>query len=427
MDDRVRLKVYYDGHILLQTSEGVKFVCDNPLDIVIPFTLSFEELKGIICEKMDFEISRRVSCILYRYPISVFGGFVQFQTKYVTDEASMQEMFSVYLESRSRVTFIEMYIEFEQSAADREIELEEYNSDSEEDFESNYEVVDPGGNEDEADEAMVADVADVANALANQQPFVEPSFMRSLDLDAMHAPEYPQYLNAELPLMPDGEFTVGMEFSSREAVIKAMKDYTIRRGVDYRVHESEPTTFYAKCTQYGAGCDWLIRDTRGQFANTRRVTSSYVSENEVFKVRECPSGVEYTVDLRQLRCDCGEFQVDRLPCRHVFACCANQRLDWQLYVHDVYKMDQIRRVYRVRFRPLGNPSTWPVYHGPRFVGNPFLRRVSKGRPRMTWFLNEMDTRMLRGPRRCKQCGAEGHSRSRCRHRAGPSNPGATTQ
>ncbi|XP_072082112.1 uncharacterized protein [Arachis hypogaea] len=63
----------------------------------------------------------------------------------------------------------------------------------------------------------------------------------------------------ELPLMPDGEFTVGMEFSSKEAVIKAMKDYTIHIGVNYRVHESEPTTFYAKCTQYGAGCDWLIR------------------------------------------------------------------------------------------------------------------------------------------------------------------------
>ncbi|XP_015954252.1 uncharacterized protein LOC107478630 [Arachis duranensis] len=43
-----------------------------------------------------------------------------------------------------------------------------------------------------------------------------------------------------------------------EAVIRAMKDYTIRRGVDYRVYESEPLTFYAKCTQYGSGCDWLI-------------------------------------------------------------------------------------------------------------------------------------------------------------------------
>ncbi|RYQ89461.1 hypothetical protein Ahy_B09g096091 isoform B [Arachis hypogaea] len=114
----------------------------------------------------------------------------------------------------------------------------------------------------------------------------------------------------------------------------------------------------------------------------------------------------------------GNIQVDRIPCRHVFACCANQRLDWQLYVHDVYKMDQVRRVYRARFRPLGNPSTWPAYTGPRFVPNPFLRRVTKGRPRMTRFLNEMDTRMLRPPRRCRQCGAEGHSRSRCRRSAG---------
>ncbi|XP_057723926.1 uncharacterized protein LOC130939878 [Arachis stenosperma] len=97
-----------------------------------------------------------------------------------------------------------------------------------------------------------------------------------------------------------------------------------------------------------------------------------------------------------------------------------QRLDWQVYVHDVYKMDQVRRVYRAWFRPLENPATWPAYHGPRFVGNPFLRRVAKGRPKMTRFLNEMDTRMLCRPRRCKQCSAEGQSRSRCCQGGGPS-------
>lgn len=85
-----------------------------------------------------------------------------------------------------------------------------------------------------------------------------------------------------------------------------------------------------------------------------------------------------------------------------------------MYVHDVYKMDQVRRVYRARFRPLGNPATWPAYNGPRFIPNPYLRQVTKGRPRMTHFLNEMDTQMLRRPRRCTLCGAEGHSRSRCR-------------
>ncbi|RYR16383.1 hypothetical protein Ahy_B04g073393 [Arachis hypogaea] len=116
-------------------------------------------------------------------------------------------------------------------------------------------------------------------------------------------------------------------------------------------------------------------------ANQRTAGNIQVScfdiQNEVFKVHECPNGVEYAMDLCRQRCDCGEF--------------------------------------RARFRPLGNPTTWSVYHGLRFVGNLFLRQVSKYQPRMTHFLNEMDTRMLRDPKRCKQCGVEGYSRSRCRH------------
>ncbi|RYR68313.1 hypothetical protein Ahy_A03g014811 [Arachis hypogaea] len=71
-------------------------------------------------------------------------------------------------------------------------------------------------------------------------------------------------------------------------------------------------------------------------------------------------------------------------------------------------MDQVRMVYRARFRPLGNPTTWPAYN------------VIKGRPKMTCFLKEMDTHMLHGPRQCRQCGVEGHSRSRCRQSEGAS-------
>ncbi|XP_025625200.1 uncharacterized protein [Arachis hypogaea] len=661
--------------------------------------------------------------MVYIYPIPLFGGFMQYQTKYVSDEASMQEMFSMYFESRGQISVIE---------------LGRNDSDSEEEFESNYEAVAPEGEEDQGDGVVAPNVGDVANALANEDPFEEPSFMRVLDLEAMHAPEFPEYMSAEIPMVE----------IPREAVMMAVKDYTIRRGVDYRVYESEPLTFYAKCTQYGSGCDWLIRDHSKLDSNTiaeaikplveadpsikvksviaevqskfnytisyrkawlakqkavkkifggweasyealpiwfqamcnkepsaivhfetmsayqgdeevtdirvdgthlygkykgcllvavsqdgnnnivpiafaivegetsdawhfflsnlrqhvvtrdgvglisdrhesinaavarsngawspprafhmfcirhiesnflRKFTAPYLQKlvvnigysrtvreyeqryqrlrergeaytnwlnripreqyalaydggyrwghmttnlvecinsvlkgarnlpitalvkatfyrlnelftrkraeaesritaghvfsevvtsklnanqlacsniqvncfdrmNEVFEVREMPGGTEYAVDLRQQRCDCGEFQVDRIPCRHVFACCANQRLDWRVYVHEVYKMDQVRRVYRARFQPLGNPTTWPVYSGPRFVPNPNLRRVMKGRPRMTRFLNEMDTRMLRAPRRCRQCGAEGHSRSRCRRSAGvgPSNPG----
>ncbi|RYR13242.1 hypothetical protein Ahy_B04g070342 isoform E [Arachis hypogaea] len=529
---------------------------------------------------------------------------------------------------------------------------------------------------------MAPDVTEVANALANEVPFEEPSFMRVLDLEAMHVPEFPEYMTAEIPMVEDGEFRVGMEFSSREAVIKAVKDYSIRRSVDYRVFESEPLTFYAKCTQYGSGCDWLIRVSlisrrycwvirryNGSHTCTRATISQDHSKLDSITIAEAikplveadpslkvksviaeveskfnytvsyrkawlakqkavekifggwdasyealpiwfeamchkePSAVdgthlygkykgcllvavsqdgnnnivpiafaivegetsdawhfflsnlrqhvvtrdsvglisdrhesinaaversngawspprafhmfcirhiesnflrkfkapylqklvvnigysrtvrEYEVRYQRLRergeaytnwlnripreqyalafdggyrwghmttnlMECinsvlkdarnlpitalvkatfyrlnelftrkraeaesrinaghvfsdivtSKLHVDRIPCRHVFACCANQRLDWQLYVHDVYKMDQVRRVYRARFRPLGNPATWPAYNGPRFIPNPYLRRVMKGRPRMTRFLNEMDTRMLRRPR-----------------------------
>ncbi|RYR31792.1 hypothetical protein Ahy_B01g056703 [Arachis hypogaea] len=419
MDDRVLLKVYYFSQILLQTFEGVKFICENPLDIVIPFTISFEELKGVICEKIDSEMSRKISCILYRYPIPIFGGFVQFQTKYVTDEASMQEMFSMYIESCAQISFIGLYIKFEQSEVDRNIEWEDNNSDSEEELESNYKVVGPDRNEDQGDDTMAPNVTDVANVLTNEHPFEEPYFMRVLNLEAIHALEFSEYMNAvvvlvEIPIIADGEFAVGLKFSSKEAVIMATKDHTIRRGVDYRVYESEPLTFYAKCTQVSMisrkYC-WIIRryngshtctratisqdhskldsntiakDIRKCFASTNCITNfmtlklhanqlaseniqvnCFDRQNVVFEVREMPSVMEYDVDLRRQRCDCGEFQVDRISCRHVFACCANQPLDWQVYVHDVYKMDQVlRRVYRARFRPLGNPTTWPAYNGP---------------------------------------------------------------
>ncbi|RYR37958.1 hypothetical protein Ahy_A09g042887 [Arachis hypogaea] len=100
--------------------------------------------------------------------------------------------------------------------------------------------------------------------------------MWSLDLEAMHAPKFSQYINA------DGKFTVGVEFSSREAVIKVMKDYTIRRGVDYQVHKSEPTTFYAKCTQYSAGYDWLIRVSkisRKRYNGSHTCTRTTISQD----------------------------------------------------------------------------------------------------------------------------------------------------
>ncbi|XP_016164395.1 uncharacterized protein LOC107606906 [Arachis ipaensis] len=153
------------------------------------------------------------------------------------------------------------------------------------------------------------------------------------------------------------------------------------------------------------------------------VVHRFNRRNEVFEVREMPNGKVLVVDLARRTCDCGHFQVERLPCRHVIAYCANQRLNCQLYVHDVYRMTETHKVYRFEFVPLGDVETWPAYYGPTLVANPALRRTLKGRPKLTRYLNEMDSCDMRGPQICRLCGAQDHSRSRCPQRVRPSGAG----
>ncbi|RYQ84568.1 hypothetical protein Ahy_B10g103987 [Arachis hypogaea] len=184
----------------------------------------------------------------------MFGGFVQFQIKYFIDEVSIQEIFSIYFQTWSQVSLIEFLNNLKTIKISR---WEDYNNDSEEEFGSNYDIADPNKNKDKLDGSIEADMAKVANALINHYLFEELSFMHALNLDDMHALAFPKYLN---PLVvEDCEFSIGMEFSSREAMIMAIKDYTIHKSVDYRGYKSEPMTFYAKCMQYGTSCDSMIR------------------------------------------------------------------------------------------------------------------------------------------------------------------------
>ncbi|KAL4394298.1 hypothetical protein AHAS_Ahas02G0138000 [Arachis hypogaea] len=99
-------------------------------------------------------------------------------------------------------------------------------SESEEEYEGNYEVIDPNVHEDKEECIIELNVEDVANALASEHLFGEPSFIRTLDIKAMNAPKFPEYANT------DGEFVVEMEFHLREFVIKLVKYYTLHRGVD---------------------------------------------------------------------------------------------------------------------------------------------------------------------------------------------------
>ncbi|RYR76366.1 hypothetical protein Ahy_A01g000953 [Arachis hypogaea] len=61
--------------------------------------------------------------------------------------------------------------------------------------------------------------------------------MQILNLAVMNAPKFSEYANMGEGniVAEDGEFTVEIEFGSRESVISAIRSYTISRGVDYTI------------------------------------------------------------------------------------------------------------------------------------------------------------------------------------------------
>ncbi|RYR67017.1 hypothetical protein Ahy_A03g013234 isoform A [Arachis hypogaea] len=351
-----------------------------------------------------------------------------------------------------------------------DIDWEEDNNDSEEEFEANYEVDDENNDGDKVVNPMMQNEID---ALVNQHSFGIPSFMQTLDLAGMHVPKFLEYVNMGEGKVAaeDGDFSVGMEFGSRESVISAIKSYTISRGVDYIVYESKPQTFYVKCKGYGVECDWLIRANlirkkvqweirryNGEHMCTMGTISQYhgkldsdtivnairplIEAKPLIKVKsiitkdqsrsnyivsyyrawlEKPKLVAKIFDdwevfyqtlpiwlkamtakmsrhigsnflrrvkapyLHKLVVNIESFQrvgnivinqfdrhnemfeVERLTCCHALVCCSNQRLDWQIYVHDMYKMFEICKVYRGKFVSMGDPSTWARCEGVKVI------------------------------------------------------------
>ncbi|XP_016199284.1 uncharacterized protein LOC107640260 [Arachis ipaensis] len=105
------------------------------------------------------------------------------------------------------------------------------------------------------------------------QGFGEPdrveNAIRDDDSDQKPYPPHFSTLNLEaLGQQADGgatvrgfstEFQIGQSFQNKDKVVLSVKDYSIRRGVEYRVLESDHLKYHGKCKEFGKGCSWLIR------------------------------------------------------------------------------------------------------------------------------------------------------------------------
>ncbi|XP_057740188.1 uncharacterized protein LOC130957338 [Arachis stenosperma] len=91
-----------------------------------------------------------------------------------------------------------------------------------------------------------------------------PPHFSSLDLDAMRHPGVPGEAAGFGARDAEGsvgmtEFQVGQQFQDKDDALLSVKTYSIRRGVQYKVVESDYLRYVGKCSEFGNGCTWLIR------------------------------------------------------------------------------------------------------------------------------------------------------------------------
>ncbi|RYR75382.1 hypothetical protein Ahy_A02g010035 [Arachis hypogaea] len=263
MEGTTNIVVYHNGEVVRNTYEGVNFTCENMFSFVVSCSITIAELQYRLCQSIKVDIVNMVTNILYKSPVVVFGCLIQFEVMPIVDETSIQRIFCIYQKTQMQHPRIELYVEFEHIVAD-EVQHDPYvqddrgeaylgmNDDSNEEFEATYEAGDEDADDDVGGKA-VAETLVVPVTVS--QPMSVPPFMRSLNLDVMYAPKFSEYANIGVADLEDGEFRIRMEYGSRKSVIAAIRNYIIFRGVDYVVYESEPQMFYAKCKNYGRGCD----------------------------------------------------------------------------------------------------------------------------------------------------------------------------
>ncbi|KAL4322190.1 hypothetical protein AHAS_Ahas14G0185700 [Arachis hypogaea] len=109
---------YHNGEVIRNTYQGVCFACENMFLFVVPCTITFVELQYRLCQSIEADILKRVTNILYRNLVVVFGGLILFKVMLIVDKTSIQLMFHIHQQTQVQQPRIELYVEFEHIAAD---------------------------------------------------------------------------------------------------------------------------------------------------------------------------------------------------------------------------------------------------------------------------------------------------------------------
>ncbi|RYR28355.1 hypothetical protein Ahy_B01g052467 isoform D [Arachis hypogaea] len=293
--------VHHRGSIKRKTHSGVKFTDKDPLCIVVNPTTSYDDLVRSVLMKLGLEGVKRVKKFFYRIPVTILHDTVKYDCLTIGSDEDLQVMFlcrrqfsevrtpELLANSRAAVasSSVPVYEPAVQLVASPSfaVDLNDGVGDEVGSFDilpnalegvppvgvgdgvlgdADEDDVEPDTIEDDSGDEVGATGPALAGGGSSSGTQQYPPQFSSLDLDAMrhegvlgHAVGF----GARDAKGTAGltEFQVGQQFQDKDEALLSVKSYSIRRGVQYKVLESDHRRYVGKCSEFGNGCTWLIR------------------------------------------------------------------------------------------------------------------------------------------------------------------------
>ena len=127
----------------------------------------------------------------------------------------------------------------------------------------------------------------------------------------------------------------------------------------------------------------------------------------MFEVREA---VYRSVDVGNMTCSCGYWQLLRIPCKHACACIEKIRGDLYEYCDPCYRVESYKKTYDPIIYPMAtNSSTYTDYDLDEFIRAPDVR-AQPGRRKTARYPSQVEGSNTR----CSLCKRRGHNRRTCK-------------
>ncbi|KAH1081993.1 hypothetical protein J1N35_021754 [Gossypium stocksii] len=309
MDNQFFVCVYFDG-IILTTTVGCIFECQQQIEMRFNRNVSLDDMKGRINAKIVRRCGRRISKLFYKFPVST--DTIKFTETELVDDKDLETMIALYYGNESDKNapihlFAELasieenkdltaygeehkaqklcmvapisYVDSESTICGIDIDRN-VTSDIDAIGEDGYDSSDLCDREVDSDSDLNLDdvLDDIDDKDVNDDGKINASLvgnrmrdivihnnpgphMSFIDPDAAHVAEfleYPEILLAhQLAVNSDlEELFVGQRFESKEECVFVIKWYSINISVDYKVTVSKLILYIGECWKLAEGCNW---------------------------------------------------------------------------------------------------------------------------------------------------------------------------